>query len=97
MSEGVQIFNGGYMSPVNPSEAGKVKTHVEGEQPIATITVVPRGKFKGQFRFNLRGLNHEIIASGEAYTQKHNAIEVIEKYFPNFVIIDKSKTLKPKK
>ncbi len=58
----------------------------------AVITRVTHGKRKGEFRFKFIGDNGEQIGGSgtETYTQKHNAIEVLEKYFPNFPIIDKS-------
>lgn len=60
-------------------------------QMKATIKQISHGNFKGQFRFTLKGNNNEIIATSESYTQKHNVIEVLEKYFSNFEIIDKTK------
>lgn len=57
---------------------------------VAQIKKVSHGKKKGQFRFNLLGKNGEIIAVSETYTQKHNVIEVLEVYFSNFKIIDKT-------
>lgn len=57
----------------------------------AIIKRVTHGKQKGQFRFILVAENGEIIATGKNYTQKHNIIELLEKYFSNFAIIDKSK------
>ena len=56
----------------------------------ALIKKVTKGRFKGQFRFVLKASNGEVIATSatEFYTQKHNVREVLEKYFPNFEIID---------
>ncbi len=45
---------------------------------------------KSQFRFVLKGGNNEIIAVSETYTQKHNCISVIKKYFPDFIIEDQT-------
>ena len=38
--------------------------------------------FKKWYWFTLVGANGEPIAKGEEYTQKHNATEVLRKYFP---------------
>ena len=59
----------------------------------AVIKKVRSGKQKGQFRFELIGTNGETIATSgsENYTQKHNAIDVLSKYFPTFTIEDKTK------
>ena len=56
----------------------------------AIIKRVSRGKKKGEFRFVLKGDNGEIIGSSgsESYTQKHNCVDVLEKYFPKFDIVD---------
>lgn len=55
----------------------------------AIITLVTRGKNKGQFRFTLIGINGEPVANShpETYTQKHSCIETLESNFPDFVII----------
>lgn len=37
-----------------------------------------------EYRFRLIGDNGEIIAQSEGYTQKHNAWEVLKKYFPEW-------------
>lgn len=57
---------------------------------VAIIKTVRRGKRKGQFRFVLKAANGEIIASSgsESYTQKHNCVDVLNKYFPEFDIVD---------
>lgn len=57
----------------------------------AIIKRVTHGRFKGQYRFILTGVNHEIIATSELYSTKQNVIEVIEAYFKDFIIVDKSK------
>lgn len=54
------------------------------------IKRVTHGKLKGQFRIKLIGDNGEVIAVGETYTQKHNALELREKYFSQFELIDLS-------
>ena len=56
----------------------------------AKITTVKKGPRMGQFKFQLIAANGEPIAQSypESYTQKHNAIEVLEKNFPDFVIED---------
>ncbi len=56
----------------------------------ALIKRVTHGRYKGQYRFILKGSNGEIVATSELYTQKHNALEVIEACFPQFTIIDKT-------
>jgi uncharacterized protein YegP (UPF0339 family) len=55
------------------------------------IKRVSKGKRKGEFRFVLIGDNGENLSQQESYTQKHNVIEVIEKYFSNFPIVDATK------
>lgn len=57
----------------------------------AIIKTVSHGKLKGQFRFILKSANGEPIATSETYTQKHNCTELLEKYFPAFEIVDKTK------
>jgi uncharacterized protein YegP (UPF0339 family) len=57
----------------------------------AVIKQVSHGKLKHQFRFILYGQNNEIIATSETYTQKHNVTELLDKYFPNFKQVDKTK------
>lgn len=47
-------------------------------------TIFTRQKY---FYFNLVGANGEIIATSEMYTEKHNIVEVLGMYFPNFKII----------
>lgn len=57
----------------------------------AVIKTVSHGKLKGQFRFILKGVNGEIVATSETYTQKHNCTEVLETYFSTFEVVDKTK------
>jgi hypothetical protein len=57
----------------------------------AIIKPVTKGKRKGQFRFVLKADNGENLSPQETYTQKHNVISVLEKYFPNFTIVDQTK------
>lgn len=57
----------------------------------AIIKIVSHGKLKGQFRFVLKAVNGEPIATSETYTQKHNVLDVLTTYFPNFEIVDKTK------
>lgn len=57
----------------------------------AVIKTVSHGKQKGQFRFMLKSANGEVIAVSETYTQKHNVLDVLANYFPNFEVIDKTK------
>ena len=38
--------------------------------------------FKVRWYFRILGDNGEIIAQSEGYTQRHSAIEVLNKYFP---------------
>ncbi len=54
------------------------------------IKKVSKGPNKGQFRFLIKGDNGENLSQQETYTQKHNVIEVITKYFPHFTIEDKT-------
>lgn len=57
----------------------------------AIIKRIKTGKKAGQFRFTLKGKNGENLSPQETYTQKHNVIEVITEYFPEFEIIDTTK------
>lgn len=57
----------------------------------AIIKKVTKGPNKGQYRFVLVGDNGENLSQTETYTQKHNVIEVLAKYFPNFEVVDKTK------
>lgn len=57
----------------------------------AIIKKVTKGKKRGQFKFVLEADNGENLSAQETYTQKHNVIKVLEKYFPNFAIIDQTK------
>lgn len=66
----------------------KLKT---SRQPEVEVYKVTKGQYVGQFRFRLYALNGEMIATSEQYTQKHNAVSVLKKYFSNFEIIDKTK------
>lgn len=53
--------------------------------------IIKRSGFAGlKFRFFLIGDNGEEISRSQRYTQKHNAVEVLIKYFPNFKIEDRS-------
>lgn len=45
-------------------------------------------RFKTWYYFTLVGNNGEPIAQSEQYTQKHNATEVLRKYFPTFEVQD---------
>jgi len=44
--------------------------------------------FKVRWYFRILGDNGEIIAQSEGYTQRHNAIKVLNKYFPNESVVD---------
>lgn len=44
--------------------------------------------FKTRYYFKLIGDNNEQVSSSEAYTQKHNATEVLNKYFADWPIKD---------
>jgi hypothetical protein len=46
--------------------------------------------FKTHYWFNLVANNGEPICKSEQYTQKHNATEVIDKYFPDFLLVDET-------
>jgi hypothetical protein len=45
-------------------------------------------RFKTRYYFRLVGDNGEQIASSEAYTQKHNVTEVLDKYFSSWEVKD---------
>jgi uncharacterized protein YegP (UPF0339 family) len=44
--------------------------------------------FKTRYYFRILGDNGEVIAQSEGYTQRHNAIEVLNKYFPKAKVVD---------
>lgn len=46
--------------------------------------------FKTEYRFRLVGLNGEIIAQSEGYTQKHSVKEVHVAYFQDFDYVDET-------
>jgi len=48
-------------------------------------------RFKTRYYFRLIGDNEKQIASSEAYTQKHNVTEVLDKYFPDWRVLDLTK------
>lgn len=60
----------------------------------AKIKQVTHGKQKGQFRFVLKGDNGEIVGHGETYTSKSECLQTLNKYFPNFQIVDETKPQK---
>ncbi len=51
----------------------------------AVITKIKKGKLKGQFKVKLVADNGRPLCR-EIYTQKHNAIEMVEEYLPGFEI-----------
>jgi uncharacterized protein YegP (UPF0339 family) len=42
----------------------------------------------GQYRFRVLARNGEIIAEGESYSNKSDAIDVLEQHFSNASIVD---------
>lgn len=44
--------------------------------------------FQERYYFRLIGGNGEIVAQSEAYTQKHNAVSALKKYFPQWEVKD---------
>jgi len=42
----------------------------------------------GQFRFRVIARNGEIIAEGESYLHKQDAVDVLEQHFPTASIVD---------
>jgi uncharacterized protein YegP (UPF0339 family) len=44
--------------------------------------------FQTRFYFRIVGDNGETIAQSEGYTQRHNVIEVLNKYFPKARVVD---------
>lgn len=44
--------------------------------------------FKVEYRFRHVGDNEEIIVQSEGYTQKHNVMEVLRKYYPEWKVKD---------
>jgi len=45
-------------------------------------------RFKTRYYFRLVGDNDLIIAQSQAYTQKHNVTEILDKYFPEWEVSD---------
>ncbi|RYE53994.1 MAG: DUF1508 domain-containing protein [Sphingobacteriales bacterium] len=54
----------------------------------AIIKKILQGKMVGQFRFNLKAENGEVIATSENYKAKQSVIKTLKKYFPAFEIVD---------
>lgn len=44
--------------------------------------LVRKPTFKTRYYFRIVAANGEVIAQSEAYTQKHNAVDVVRRYFP---------------
>ena len=44
--------------------------------------------FKTRYYFRIVGDNGETIAQSEGYTQRHSAVEVLNKYFPKAKVVD---------
>lgn len=57
----------------------------------AIIKKVSKGKEKGQFRFVLKGDNGKNLSPQDAYHNKQDLLDTLNKYFPNFQIIDNVK------
>lgn len=56
-------------------------------------TKILQGMFRTRmFWFVLVGENGEILVHSENYSQKHNVMEVLNKYFPDFKIEDTTPT-----
>jgi uncharacterized protein YegP (UPF0339 family) len=60
-------------------------------QEYALIKKITHGKFKGEYRFVLKGANNEIVATSETYKNKADILDLLDNLFPNFMIVDKSK------
>lgn len=60
-------------------------------QDYATYSTIKTDIRAGEeyYYFALYAPNHEIIAQSEQYTDKHNVIDLLEKYFPTFPIRNK--------
>lgn len=52
----------------------------------AILKQVTHGKYKGQWRFILKGENGETVAHGETYHNKGDMLLTLSRYFPNFPI-----------
>lgn len=57
----------------------------------AVIKRVLKGKRKGEHRFVLKADNGEIIAVSETYKNKKDMVEMLQKYFYRFEIIEDKK------
>ena len=44
--------------------------------------------FKERYYFRILGDNGEVIAQSEGYTQRHNAVEVLNRYFPKAKVVE---------
>lgn len=44
--------------------------------------------FRTRYYFRIVGDNGEVIAQSEGYTQRHNAVEVLNKYFPKAKVVE---------
>lgn len=52
--------------------------------------LVRKPTFKTHYWFNLVAHNGEPICKSEEYTQKHNALDILAKYFPDFKLVDET-------
>lgn len=52
--------------------------------------LVRKPTFKTHYWFRLVAHNGEPICKSEEYTQKHNALDVLAKYFPDFKLVDET-------
>jgi len=44
--------------------------------------------FKVRWYFRILGDNGEVIAQSEGYTQRHSAVEVLNRYFPKAKVVE---------
>ena len=70
-------------APAPPPTLGIAEVFKKRKQLLLRVPT-----FQTEYRFRLIGNNNEVIGQSEAYTQKHNAKEVIDKHFPNFAYRD---------
>ncbi len=79
----------GYRYLHNPNKFIVVNPKVIGTARISRTS-------NKQFRFNLRARNGEIVATSETYTQKKSLKKTLENLFPQWEIVDTTRSSKTK-
>lgn len=54
----------------------------------AIITKVTRGTEKGKFKFQLTGIENEVLTTSATFENKETIIQLIADYFPDTEVVD---------